>query len=473
MKYMLCLVTLSLGAISQTKAEDSTTYRDKATKFHISLTGTSPSKSESALIINAMKNDKLEEIASDIIENQNGFNNYGAFYNVTVRDFATPWASEDGSPFTKLNDMTMTVIGYTRDEKPFNEILWRDTVYKAVGVTFKGGQLSYFSGSNYPSNTSASTICPSVHASDPSSTKMRVWFVDPNNPNSAATDVNNTGCQLTKYTKAELDAAYTGNYLYIPSLDELLSTSRIKESNDHYEEIESKGMDLSNSEVFQDTTQLVKLHRYEAAIAGLFSTRQFGKAYYTDGTNRAPFAFAMQNFFCKDMEELNDTTIPDYRNRRDIDRSPGGTSSIYKNRCIGCHAGMDGMAGAFAYYDFDGAIIYEEGKVVEKMNHNVVFPDGYVTSDDSWVNLWTEGQNASLGWGGNTSGNGAKDFGKMMASTQAFADCMAAQVFKKVCFRDAESDEDLALLDENISYFQSQDYNLKKLFVKTAIGCVE
>src|SRR5690606_16890101 len=100
------------------------------------------------------------------------------------------------------------------------------------------------------------------------------------------------------------------------------------------------------------------------AISGLLSTRAYGAAYLFAGTNRAPVAFAMEHFLCRDMESLNDTTIPDFRNRRDVDRSPGGTSEIYKNRCIGCHAGMDGLAGAFAYYDYiNGKVVYTPGKV--------------------------------------------------------------------------------------------------------------
>ncbi len=467
---LVIFITFNLLAAGSVWADET---QKKAIKLYTSLTGTTPSRSEITIIKQAIENGQLNQVALDIVESQNGFNNYGAFYNVTVRDFATPWSTEDGSPFSKLNDMTATVIGYTRDEKPFNEILWRDTVYKLNGLTFKGGQLYYFTGNNYPANTSASTVCVNVHNSDPGSTKMRVWFVDPNNPNSAPTDVANTRCQLTDYSSSELDNAYSEDYLYVPKIDQLISTTRIKESNSHYEDIELNGIDLSDTEIFKETTQLVKLHQEQAAVAGLLSTRAFGKAYYSDGTNRAAFAFSMKYFFCKEMEELNDTSIPDYRNRRDVDRSPGGISSTYKNRCVGCHAGMDAMSGAFAYYDYNGAVQYEEGNVVEKMNHNVIFPDGYVTSDDSWINLWTEGQNSSLGWGGSTTGHGAKDFGQMLASTEAFSECMGKQVYKKVCFRDAVTAEDEQVIKSNVSYFKSQNYNMKKLFIKTAISCLE
>ncbi len=446
--------------------------RKAAVNFYTSLTGASPSSDEVNLILEARERGDLESIAYDIIESRNGFNNFGSFYNVTVKDFATPWSTEEGLLFEELNDMTATVIGYTRDELPFNEILWRDGVYKAIGVTFKGGQLVYFRGSNYPSGTSASSVCLDVNQSDPSNTKWRVWFVDPLKPNSAPTDVNNTDCRLTDYTKAELDQAYFDNALYVPSLDKIIATNRIKESNRHYQSIEQQGINLANRDIFQRTTQLEKLHRSQSAIAGLLSTRAFGKAYYSAGTNRAALAFSMKYFFCKDMEELNDSTTPDYRNRRDVDRSPGGNSSIYKNRCVGCHAGMDAMAGAFAYYNWNGGVTYEPGIVVSKMNHNVIFADGYVTSDDSWINLWDEGQNASLGWGFPKNGYGAKSFGQLLSSSEAFPQCMSQQVFKKVCYRDP-SGTDWNVIKSNAQYFKNTSFNLKRLFIKTALDCME
>jgi hypothetical protein len=366
LSFGLCFTTFTGHAY--TKAE-----RKSALNFYTSLTGASPSAREVNLILEAKDSGNLESIAYDIIESRNGFNNFGSFYNITVKDFATPWSSEEGSLFEELNDMTATVIGHTRDELPFNEILWRDGIYKATGITFKGGQLQYFRGSNFPAGTSASSVCSDVVASDLSNSKGRVWFVDPLNPNSAPTDVNNTDCRLTSYSKSELDQAYFDNALYIPSLDKVIVTNRVKESNSHYQSLETLGIDLSDREVFQKTTQLEKLHRNDEAIAGLLSTRAFGKAYYSAGTNRAALAFSMKYFFCKDMEELNDTTIPDFRNRRDVDRSPGGNSSIYKNRCVGCHAGMDALAGAFSYYDWNGGVTYEPGIVVTKMNHNVIF----------------------------------------------------------------------------------------------------
>ena len=65
------------------------------------------------------------------------------------------------------------------------------------------------------------------------------------------------------------------------------------------------------------------------------------------------FRFTLLNHLCRDMEQMHDTTRPPDRIRQDVTRSPGGDSSVFLNNCIGCHSGMDPMAQAFAYYDFD------------------------------------------------------------------------------------------------------------------------
>ena len=49
-----------------------------------------------------------------------------------------------------------------------------------------------------------------------------------------------------------------------------------------------------------------------------------------------------------------DTTRPPDRIRQDVARSPGGDSRLFLNNCVGCHSGMDPMAQAFAYYNFNG-----------------------------------------------------------------------------------------------------------------------
>lgn len=458
---MIFLMTLPLMSEAQDKEP-----RQLARKLYISLTGVTPTAAELDKLETKVSQLNSEGAAYDIIDQKNGITNGGAFYNVTVKDMVTPWSNKQKSTLAPLNDMSATIIGWIRDEKPFNQILYANSVYKAAGVTFKG-ELTYMTKATADSNT---YCMRDLSAADKANTtQYRIVHNNPQNPN----DVNDKKCRLTKYTKTELDDFYNVNSLYLPHKDLVIRSNLIVSDNSHYDSISDLGLDLSDPLLLAHTSQDVKIHQYSAAISGLLSLRSYGAAYLFAGTNRAPVAYAMENFLCKNMEELNDTTIPDFRNRRDVDRSPGGTSEIYKNRCVGCHAGMDGLAGAFAYYDYsNGKVIYTPGKVVTKMNHNVVFNEGFVTQSDSWINLWTQGQNSKLGWGSITSGEGVKSFGMMLANTEAFHSCMAKQVYEKVCFKKAGSAADLARVEKLTAAYKASNYNMKRLFVRASIECM-
>jgi len=51
------------------------------------------------------------------------------FYNVTLKNFASPWTNRDQSVFVPLNDYVATVIGMIRDDVPFNDLLSADMTY--------------------------------------------------------------------------------------------------------------------------------------------------------------------------------------------------------------------------------------------------------------------------------------------------------------------------------------------------------
>ena len=138
-----------------------------------------------------------------------------------------------------------------------------------------------------------------------------------------------------------------------------------------------------------------------SAAAGVLTSRAAAEAFFVAGTNRAMFRFTMLNHFCNDMEQLHDPALPPDRIRQDVSRSPGGDSRLFLNNCIGCHTGMDPMAQAFAYYDYDEvgsmSIQYTPGVVNDKyFNNDLTFPQGFRTPDDHWDNYWLQGQNSYL-----------------------------------------------------------------------------
>ena len=248
-------------------------------------------------------------------------------------------------------------------------------------------------------------------------------------------------------------------------------------NNDHYVAMESNNADLRV--VLQPTTQSSLNGLPPNATAGIITSRAAAEAFFIDGTNRAMFRFTLLNHLCHDMEQVHDTTRPPDRIRQDVTRSPGGDSSLFLNNCIGCHSGMDPMAQAFAYYDFDetqSKLVFTDGQVQPKyLINSDNFKSGYITTDDHWENRWRlPGKNTVLGWAGQDgtirSGNGAKTLGEELANSDAFAECQATKVFKTVCFRSPSDQADRDQVTSSANGFKSGG-NLKRVFAETAAYC--
>jgi hypothetical protein len=243
--------------------------------------------------------------------------------------------------------------------------------------------------------------------------------------------------------------------------------------NDHYAQAEATGVDLSTA--LQQTSQSATYGIPPAATAGLITTRGAASAFFINGTNRAMFRFTMINHLCNDMPTLMDTSRPADRIRQDVARSPGADSRIYLNSCIGCHSGMDPMAQAFAYYNFDTTsqqLVYTAGAVQPKYlinSQNFVY--GFITPDDSWSNRWRGGTNTWIGWAaGPGSGNGAKSLGQEIASSDAFAQCQVTKVFQAVCYRTPLA-SDAATITTLKNSFVSGGYKLKSVFQQAVATC--
>jgi hypothetical protein len=161
------------------------------------------------------------------------------------------------------------------------------------------------------------------------------------------------------------NTALSADILYVVNAPGLPPPSN--SSNSHYATAEATGVDLSTA--LKQTTQSATYGTPTAATAGLITTYGAQSAFFINGTNRAMFRFTMINHFCNDMQTLMDTTRPTDRIRQDVARSPGGDSRVYLNTCVGCHSGMDPMAQAFAYYNFNATtkqMEYTPGQVQPK-----------------------------------------------------------------------------------------------------------
>lgn len=234
--------------------------------------------------------------------------------------------------------------------------------------------------------------------------------------------------------------------------------------NKHYEELDIKGFDLKEV--------LVQVRpQWETAPgrgAGLLTTRGWGEAHFSGGTNRRAVEYTFREFLCRPISSWKAAGLPDLHVRRDVSRAPGGSAAVYQRDCRTCHAGMDALGGAFAYFDFvEGRLILSPGIVLHKFNQNIsVFPLGKRTVDDSWVNLSTGGHNELIGWRGDLSGFGVRQFGAMVANARAFSQCMVRRVFSEVCRGVIDSSVEAALADG----FEENGYRLRRLFEEVAFA---
>lgn len=259
--------------------------------------------------------------------------------------------------------------------------------------------------------------------------------------------------------------------------------------NDHYEDLEASGENMGDPAVLERRTQSEFGVVDSQGAAGVMTTRAAAKSFFVAGTNRAMFRFTLMNFLCNDLEQVKDTTRAPHRIRQDVSRSPGGDSRIFLNSCLGCHAGMDPLAQAFAYYEWtgeegteDGQLIYTNGTVQGKHLINAdTFRYGFVTTDDSWDNFWREGQNSVLGWDNSISYGvsgcspgscrGAKTLGMELAHSEAFAQCQVKQVFETVCLHEPTTAADHTQVSSMVTSFKDSNYNMQTPFVEAAAYC--
>ncbi len=235
--------------------------------------------------------------------------------------------------------------------------------------------------------------------------------------------------------------------------------------NEHFKQLGTQSANLKSDLVRVDG-QLVA----SPDTAGVLTSRQWAKEHFNAGTNRRALEHTFQEFLCAPIQSWKDVGLTEYHIRRDVDRAPGGDPANFQNVCRTCHSGMDGMAGAFARYDFkDGRPVYfGVNNVAPKMNQNGhVYPEGYVTFDDSWVNLATQHHNVAFGWRGPLEGNGVRQFGTMVSNARAYGSCWTKRAFQEVCKRAPGAGDDSTIAQIS-SQFEAGGFKLRSLFENVA-----
>ena len=146
--------------------------------------------------------------------------------------------------------------------------------------------------------------------------------------------------------------------------------------------------------------------------------------------------FTAINFLCRDMEQLNDITRPADRIRQDVSRSPGGDSRIFHNTCVGCHSGMDPMAGAFAYYEWDATadarrVHARAGAAQVPDQRATTFPVRLRHDRRPLGQLLARGPNSpcSAGAARSPAATAPKSLGDEVGASRAFSVCQVEKVF--------------------------------------------
>ncbi|MEM7283611.1 MAG: hypothetical protein AAF438_18505 [Pseudomonadota bacterium] len=276
------------------------------------------------------------------------------------------------------------------------------------------------------------------------------------------------------------DQVLHGDIVYVGSANASNNVDYSQDNNDHYLVLQNDAVDLSDPAnlVQQAQSALPGSQLAPGQTAGVMTSRGFAEAFLIAGTNRAAVRFATLNFMCMDTEDFRDVTSHPDRIRQDVTRSPGGDSTIFLNDCLSCHAGLDSLAGAFAYYDFDEELqqlVYTGGEVQPKfLNDPGNFRYGFATDNDSWINYWRQGLNSFVGWNapGDGSGAGAKSLGMEFATTRQFSECQVKRTFEKVCHRSPNGPADLAAVQSIANSFEANGNSMKQVFAETAVHCM-
>lgn len=315
-------------------------------------------------------------------------------------------------------------------------------------------------------------------------------------------------------TKDNIDARelLTADYLYrfnsgtVPLAANQLSTAAIYQSNTHYAAIQAAIERNSHIDIRPQMVQVRQqvLNNANALVnhpepAGVMTSRAFMELCASGGTNRRCYEETMKKFMCTPIEQIADTSVPDDMVGKDVSRVPGGDPAVFQKACRGCHGNMDSQRAAFAFLEFDnnqikhgksfanGPLFDNQTRVALKMNRqapNDGFTNAYVVADNAFVNYMPmSGAGQYFEWrdanGGRLTssiqGAGVTNYGRMVANSAGFSNCLVRKAFATVCRREVSQTE-ATVVRSIASEFENAgkgDHKLKWLFerVVTDAAC--
>ena len=272
-------------------------------------------------------------------------------------------------------------------------------------------------------------------------------------------------------------------------------------SNNQYAFMDTNGLDYAA--VLTNAGPQVLLNAAGTAAAnnpdpaGTITSRGFMQGCGNAGTNRACVRDSIWEFEGVDIATYADYG-PDGMVGADVDRDPP-----YQTQCQLCHNRLDSMRPAFALYDMDpngnfvehallnpNPCTIQQSKydctntghnncngqfapdnvAIKELRNCQVFPGGYAVTGPGWTNPTATGNYQTMfGWGSNTTGAGAQQFGQMLAGATAFSTNLATKVFTQVCARAPASDEAGTITALGANFSSSWNYDIQMLLAQVAI----
>lgn len=98
--------------------------REDAYKLFTRITSIPPTKSELSVVEQYLNAENKLAAINFALESKH-------FYNIKLKNWVKNWTNEDRTNRVELNDYVATVIGFIRDDVPFNQILSADYIYTA------------------------------------------------------------------------------------------------------------------------------------------------------------------------------------------------------------------------------------------------------------------------------------------------------------------------------------------------------
>lgn len=378
---------------------------DQAKRIYERLTGNIPTEAMLAEML-PLDGEGAAYLAIDNDEDH-------SFYNVTLKNWASPWTNRDFDAFADLNDYSATVIGYVRDSdldegRDFRGVLYDNVIYVGKDVLGLPSYLDPISNAHYQA------LEEGLELSGKDGYFSLKDDLEPREQSSVITALAGGGASGVITSRAGARAFLVAG------------TNR---AAFRFTLVNHLCMDL---EQVHDVTRVPDRIRQDVSRSPGGDSRIFQNTCIGCHSGMDPLAQALA-----------------YHNYAIAENDPTGEN---------------------------GRVEYTPGNVQPKyFNNNATFPPGFITPDDSWANYWREGKNSALGWAPQGdefpgSGRGASSMFKELAHTKAFAQCHVERVFKTVCLRTPHDDEDVAKVGAMVDAFQL-DGNMKAVFAGSADHC--